>query len=414
MTELPARIKRLGVTIGGGLGANLVHESIYSLEYLGDDVSAPSASLLMPRTRILYRDGELFPSMDMNLPEGYLFQRLVDLHPKQPLSKMHLLALMGRNGIGRVGFVLDGHLPMPVEVVSRETILRSAAADGGLFAKLVRAYLSTGAGISGVQPKIMVPTRAAMPIPDLIVKTAGPEFPHLAINEFLCLTAAKEAGIPVPVFELSDDGAILVLERFDIDDQGRRLGFEDMAALMGLRVNDRLSSRKYHGSYEAIAEVIQLFSSDRVDDLRRFFHQLTLSIMVRNGDAHLKNFGLLHSNAANIRLSPVFDVVTTTVYRYERPGGALTEDRTLALKWRRGRSYAAKSYPTLDELVDFGRYVCQVTDVEAIIARIAQGMRVALARARTDDRVPPAFLASLHEQWEIGLAYDRASSSARR
>jgi serine/threonine-protein kinase HipA len=35
---------------------------------------------------------------------------------------------------------------------------------------------------------------------------------------------------------------------------------------------------------------------------------------LQNGDAHLKNFGLLHDDLSSIRLAPAYDVVITTVY----------------------------------------------------------------------------------------------------
>ena len=41
--------------------------------------------------------------------------------------------------------------------------------------------------------------------------------------------------IQTPGFDLSDDRQLLVIDRFDIDEHGRRLGFEDIAALMGRR-----------------------------------------------------------------------------------------------------------------------------------------------------------------------------------
>jgi serine/threonine-protein kinase HipA len=415
MSELPQRIKRLGVTIAATHEADLVHESTYVLSYLSDQPDKPAASLLLPRSKILYQDGDLFPSMDMNLPEGYLFQRLVDLHPKMPLTKMHLLALMGSNGIGRTGFALEGHDPAPVRAVSKEAILRHSDKEE-LFPELVSAYLSTGAGISGVQPKIMVPTRAAMPIPDLIVKTAGREFPHLAINEYMCLSVAKEAGFDAPVFDLSDDGTILVLERFDLDAEGRRLGFEDIAALMGRRVNDRLSNRKYEGSYEAVAEVITLFSSNAGADLKRFFEQVALSVMLRNGDAHLKNFGMLYSDADDVRLSPVFDVVTTAVYQFERPGGVLSEDRTMALKWLKGKTFAGRQYPTYGQLADFAAHVCRgAADPRATVDAIAQAMSATLARSASDTRIPGDFLDAMRQQWAFGLAYaDEAGAAGTR
>lgn len=85
-----------------------------------------------------------------------------------------------------------------------------------VFDELVAAYLSTGAGIAGMQPKIMVPeVRVAVPVPTLIVKAASEAYPGLAANEYLCLRAANLAGIKTPVFDLSHDGKMLVLERFD-------------------------------------------------------------------------------------------------------------------------------------------------------------------------------------------------------
>ena len=91
----------------------------------------------------------------------------------------------------------------------------------------------------------MVPERATVPIPSLIVKAAGASYPGLAANEYLCLSAAKKAHIKTPDFELSNDGQLLVLDPFDLIEQedGRieRLGFEDIAALAGLRVEETLS-----------------------------------------------------------------------------------------------------------------------------------------------------------------------------
>jgi serine/threonine-protein kinase HipA len=47
----------------------------------------------------------------------------------------------------------------------------------------------------------------------------------------------------------------------------------------------------------------------------QFFASLVLSCMVRNGDAHLKNFGVLYDRpGAPVRLAPVYDVVTTAAY----------------------------------------------------------------------------------------------------
>lgn len=409
---LPEKIRLLDVSIGDEPHAGqLIRASTYEFRYLSPEPDQSAVALLMPpRERITWQDGDLFPPMDQNLPEGALFMRIRELFPKRPMTPMHMLALVGRNGIGRLGFGLPDQLaPVMPRTLSKEELLRTAYTPE-VFDELVAAYLSTGAGIAGVQPKIMVPDRPTVPIPSLIVKAGSAAYPGLAANEFLCLTAARHAGIDVPSFALSDDGQMLVLDRFDlvVDDQGRveRLGFEDIAALAGLRVRDILSDRKYQGSYQRVAELLRQLQLHG-DNLHRFFEQVAFSVMVRNGDAHLKNFGLLYRSTADVWLAPMFDVVTTSIYRYTQyPGGPELEDHTLALKLFTGR-HRTRTYPTTDELVDFGRRVCGVAQPAAVLGRIAEGMRKTLDEAKGDPRVTPALRTRMAQAWEDGLAHAR-------
>jgi serine/threonine-protein kinase HipA len=284
------------------------------------------------------------------------------------------------------------------------------------FEQLVDAWLASGFGISGIQPKVMLqaqlPDRASIAVPSLIVKAGSPAYPHIAANEFLCLKAARAAGIEVPTFDLSDDGQLLVLDRFDIRPEGDRLGFEDIAALMGRSVRDTLSDRKYTGSYEQVAEVLKAINVG-ADDLARFFAQVAFTVMVRNGDGHLKNFGVLYEEGPQgmrVRLSPMYDVLTTSIYRYVRyPGGPELEDRTLALKLLRGKK-GSKVYPMTEELLAFGRRVCGVRDPGAVLQRIAAGMQATLAQARGDDRIPAALLDEMAPVWEHGCSHAREAA----
>lgn len=407
---LPEQIKLLEVSIAGQLKGQLLRQSRYEFRYLDADASQPPVGLLMPTQQLTYEDGDLFPVMDQHLPEGDLFMRLRQLFPKQALTAMHLLALVGANGIGRLGYALPGHAPAPnASVLSRQTLLETAF-TAKAFDDLVSAYLSTGAGIAGMQPKIMVPDRPTISIPTLIVKAGSQAYPGLAANEFLCLRAAQRAGIQTPDFDLSYDGQLLLLDRFDIEPDGQRLGFEDIASLMGLRVRDTLADRKYHGSYQRIADVLKLLQLPEVN-LHRFFEQVAFTIMVRNGDGHLKNYGVLYRTPKDIWLAPMFDVVTTSIYRYQRYGGGPElEDRTMALKLFSGKGQT-RSYPDTAELLRFGRTVCGVERPGAILEKIAQAMASVLDDARHDVRVPVATLAAMRDAWLIGMTY--AAEAAR-
>lgn len=407
---LPEKIRSLEVDIGDASHAGqLLKTSVYEFRYLEPDPEQATVALLMsPRQKLTWQDGDLFAPMDQNLPEGDLFMRIRELFPKQPMTPMHLLALAGRNGIGRLGYRLPGMPDVAApRVMSKSELLRTRYTPE-VFGELVAAYLSTGAGIAGMQPKIMVPDRPTVPVPSLIVKAASPSYPALAANEFLCLSAARRADIQVPEFSLSDDGQMLILERFDVvtHDDGRieRLGFEDIAALAGLRVRDVLSDRKYQGSYQRVAELLRQMQLHS-DNLHRFFEQVALCIMVRNGDAHLKNFGVLYRGETQAWLAPLFDVVTTSIYRYTRyQGGPELEDKTLALKLFAGR-HGSKAYPTVEELHDFGRRVCGVSRPAQVLERIAQAMRQTLLDARQDARVPASLLKTMEAAWQAGLHY---------
>ena len=400
--ELPDKVKQLDVLVDQGIVGSLVKDSIYNFSYAEDAPDKPAVGLFMPRTALAYQDAALFPVMDQNLPEGYLFQRIREMFPKQALTPMHLLALAGTNGIGRLGFLQKGQQPTTMQTVSREQLLR-AHPDEGLFDALVQAYLGIGTGIAGMQPKIMVPDRATVPVPNLIVKTGSPAYPGLAANEFLCMTAAKKAGIDVPSFDLSDDGSMMIVDRFDLQQDGTRLGFEDVAALMGLQVHDKLSDRKYHGSYELIAEVFRTINLSAAD-LASFFAQVAFSAMVRNGDGHLKNFGVLYTSAHDVHLSPMFDVVTTAIYQYERyPNGPSMEDNTMALKLFRGKRSKTKTYPLTDEMVQFGTQVCGVTRPLEVLERIAQALLETLQEYKTDTRIPDGLIAQMAAAWDKGM-----------
>lgn len=412
MAPLPEKLRLLQVAIGDHANAGqLLKTSTYEFRYLDPEPEQASMALLMPaRARLTWQDGDLFPPMDQNLPEGDLFMKIRQLFPKQPMTPMHLLALIGRNGIGRLGFSLPNQADAPAPRLLSKTELLQTRYTPEVFNDLMAAYLSTGAGIAGMQPKIMVPDRPTVPIPSLIVKAASPAYPGLAANEYLCLSAAGRAGIRVPEFDLSHDGQMLILDRFDIvmQESGgiERLGFEDIAALAGLRVRDVLSDRKYQGSYQRVAELLRQLQL-QARELHRFFEQVAFSVMVHNGDAHLKNFGVLYRSDHEIWLAPLFDVVTTSIYTYAQyPGGPELTDRTLALKLFSGKHHS-KAYPTRDELLDFGRRVCGVSQPARTLQAIAEGMRATLHDAKGDQRIPAALLAKMRPVWEEGMGYEK-------
>jgi serine/threonine-protein kinase HipA len=282
-------------------------------------------SLTMGVRDAAYLSRSLHPVFQMNLPEGFVLEQLRNrLAKTTPINPMLLMALTGSGSpAGRVAVassVIDQLLGSanPGDGRSLSQIL-SWDGTQDLFAELVDQYILR-TGISGVQPKVIVPDsdfvvdpKATLLMPELIVKSGRADFPGLAVNEYLCMDAARRAGMPVPDFYLSDNRQLFVMRRFDRDADQRAIGFEDMAVLMGLG-----TEQKYDSSYENIAKAIRLFCApDHVrGSLDRFFDIVALSCMVGNGDAHLKNFGVLYRepSGADAQLAPAYDIVNTTAY----------------------------------------------------------------------------------------------------
>ena len=408
MDSGPDKIRELLVSINGTTVGRLLKASTYKFQYESAAVQQRVSLVMPPRDDLAWEDGSLFAAMDQHLPEGDLLLRLSERYSSRHLQPMRLLALIQNYGIGHLSYAVPhaagGPAPRPIE---REVILSMAFSQSS-FDELVESQLETGIGIAGVQPKIMLSDRAGVSVPTVIVKVAQPAYPGLAANEFLCLSAARRAGMDTPIFELSHDGHMLLVDRFDLllreDGYLERLGFEDIASVMRLRVRDALAERKYQGSYQRIAALLQQLKLPP-EDLHKFFEQVALSVMVRNGDAHLKNFGVLLPGPEAPRLSPVFDVVTTAAYAYTRFAGDVEQtDRTMALKLFAGRHHS-KAYPTTDELLRFGEELCDVKRPQAVLERIAQAMHETLVDAKCDSRIPAGLLERMEQLWKIGMQY---------
>lgn len=399
------KINELTVVTPQGEAGRLVRESRYVFNY-GTTDKQREASLIMPIKAESYASGTMLGPFTMNLPEGYLRNRIEERFAKLGgIDDMQMLAFTGQNQIGRLRFHEPEVDAAPAKPQLGRTELLKQSSTAELFEFLLDAYLESG--ISGVQPKVMLPDadkapatgkadeRATFIHSDLIVKASGEDYPHLALNEFLCMSAAKRAGLPVPQFWLSDDAGLFVMERFDLAD-GTQLGFEDMAVLMG-KTSKR--DEKYQSSYEMLAKAVTLYCGDehRMESLNWLFDYVLLSIMVRNGDAHLKNFGILYEHTevrAQARLAPLYDVVTTSAYDLVNGRGETMVDRSLALKLNKTRDYPERS-----AILDFAR-LCAVKDPEARMERIADAMQATMQEH--GERGEREFMQRMQREWDAG------------
>src|SRR5580658_3355056 len=126
--------------------------------YLPDIARARAVSVTMP-VRLPSWDVTfgLPPIFEMNLPEGFLRERLRLAFAKatDTFDEFDLLSIVGRSQVGRIRYTGDKeqlHEDVPFQSIN-EILTRRR--DGDLFRYLLDKFASFS-GISGVQPKILV------------------------------------------------------------------------------------------------------------------------------------------------------------------------------------------------------------------------------------------------------------------
>jgi serine/threonine-protein kinase HipA len=288
------------------------------MAYHPDATSDRFVSLLMPVRTESYAYPDLHPVFRMNLPEGFLLSILQEqLGPLVGASPLDLLAVVGRNAIGRVKVTVPGadpaQPPVPFELAS---ILRGDNSEAA-FVALVRRHAASG--VSGVVPKFLSPRaldafgKGTLATDRHIVKGTTAKLPGVALNEHLCMEVSRRAGIATARTEVSDDAQALVVHRFDVADDGlTRLGMEDLCSLLSLRPEE-----KYQSTWERVVARIKDVVADAARQnaaLSQLADLLLLTYALRNADCHTKNIALLYASRDDVRLAPVYDMLTTTVY----------------------------------------------------------------------------------------------------
>ena len=307
--------EKLAVSVNGRLAGVLSpgdERPQYVFSYLPETPKQDFISLTMPVRAASYTWPEgLHPLFQMNLPEGYqrdLLRR--KLGPAMPADDFHLLALTGARGIGRLSINRWGQTPSSGRGFPSVDLLAYPDSRQALLDALSSI---DSEGISGVMPKVLTlppDDKLTVATDEWILKTGRQDTPGIAINEFLCMELAREMGLRVPDTLLSNDGNVIAVKRFDRL-EGQPIGLEDFCSLIGMP-----PEMKYDTTMEAVAKHLKLWCapSQKNDSAIRLVEMIILNLVVRNADAHAKNYAMLYSSREDATLAPVYDVVSVAAY----------------------------------------------------------------------------------------------------
>jgi len=346
------------------------------------------------------RPGEgLPPFLEVSLPEGYMRQTmLARLGSSDEPDAMRLLRAVGGNMIGLFRAFDSDKGP--------------SALNGPVQLDLAFAHAGTWPGISGGFMKLLVTTYPEPPFDrsrHWIVKLADIDRAGLCAIEHFGMLAARSMGLEVPETILSDDCSRLLVERFDVDVGGEQLGFEDMCSLSGAS-----AANKYASSAERIVGLVAgaCHPTTVAASQEAFFAQYLLATVIRNGDAHLKNFGVLYGHGRPARLSPVYDMLSMATYAPRRDDGDAADGMALTLG-------GTRRWPSRSALGDLARR-CQVS--ESREAEWQDRLRMALpkvgigaaefAHQRSVSGTLAATITRMLELWTIGIRPYSPSTAA--
>lgn len=255
-----------------------------------------------------YYEGGLHPFFDNLVAEGWLAELQAKAIGVNPSNRFKLLIAFGRDCTGAVS-VIDPDPNYQVKINSKNIIEIAA--------------IKSRASMSGVQPKVFVRLEKGkyyLSAEDQgsthIAKLPG-KYPFILENEFICTLAAKILLAPDQVVEPvlgkieGCDSQALLIKRFDRDNDGKKIHFEEFTQLLNYKSND-----KYSGDYVDLANFINNSPLCSVIDLEKLFRRILVCILLGNGDAHLKNFAMYHTEKG-LDLTPVYDMVFTAYYGFK-------------------------------------------------------------------------------------------------
>ncbi|GAA1779141.1 type II toxin-antitoxin system HipA family toxin [Agromyces lapidis] len=199
-------------------------------------------------------------------------------------------------------FLDPGHdVPRMVRLPELLRAAEAAAGDDDDDFEAVKALLAAGTGsLGGARPKAAVLDENGR---QLIAK-----FPHpddewdVMAWEATALDLAGAVGIQVPHRRLSqiDGRHVLLLDRFDRDESGQRIGYVSAMTMLEHRDGE-------HGDYLDLADRLAEISARATDDAHQLFRRVALSIGLNNTDDHLRNHGFLRVRGG-WTFSPAFDI----------------------------------------------------------------------------------------------------------
>ncbi len=264
------------------------------------------------------KNQRLHPVLSNLLPEGALRELICQGLKTHIDNEFTILSYLGQDLPGALVATPMEPEEVPESVLTTHGRARAVSDRGNKFS------------LAGVQTKFSMKEkdgcynlRKKGELGDWIIKTPSSKHKHVPVNEYTAMSLAALAGVDIPDIQLveldkldslpqinlPDESLAFAIKRFDREGNSR-IHTEDFAQVLVKYPQEKYNS----ANYEQIGKVIYNYSGDGLADAQQFARRLLVNILLANGDAHLKNYSLLYQNQITPRLSPAYDILSTSVY----------------------------------------------------------------------------------------------------
>jgi serine/threonine-protein kinase HipA len=291
----------------------------------------PLLSLSLPLTTEAYSNNVTRCFLDGLLPEGDVRRALADDFAVRADDTFALIAALGRDCAGALAIQPESDPPPPpASVITAEPLTDGQVAE--LIGNLRTAPLGAGGrvriSLAGVQEKLLLtrlPDGAwGRPVDGTpsthILKPPIRGYTQTVQNEAFCMRLAQLLGLRTAEVEIATFNGyeVLVVSRYDrlVRSSGEveRVHQEDFCQALVLPPRQKYQ-QDGGPSLRRIAQILRAVHPESITDLLR---AVTLNAVVGNGDAHGKNFSLMHERSGALRLAPLYDVMSTLLYGDDR------------------------------------------------------------------------------------------------
>ena len=306
------------------------------------------------------------------LPEGTLRDYLARRAGVKAVREYHLLAQLGHDLPGAVRAVAVDAEETEADELDEEAAGKQA--ERALRFSLAGVQLKFSAiKAQGKNGGLTIPVTGSGG--DWIVKLPSARHPDVPEAEFAAMKLAAKIGIDVPEIGLVPldqiDGipegitrygeSAFAIRRFDRGEEGP-VHTEDFAQVFGVFADDKYEN----ASYRQILSVLAIETDEQ--SVVEFVRRLTYSVLIGNGDMHLKNWSLIYPDRRNALLAPAYDLLSTLAYI---PGD------DAALKFHSSREWASYTYDELEAIADKAKLPAKLITATAkdVVARFDDAWR---------------------------------------